>query len=174
MLLSKSYDLLRESAHQRQVLIQQARVRALQQQQQLNRNLQSSHEQPLQNGHVPGVVSGDSVGNAYRKTGPGGFGAQAPNKYSPAVNRALANYTPQQLQAMQHLRQHQQPQHQQQNQNQSLDQLQRSLQLLPALQPLPQQQNATYFARKQGGGGSSLPPHAGPKLVGQEGSNNSK
>ncbi|QFZ28750.1 putative enhancer of polycomb-like protein [Clavispora lusitaniae] len=184
MLLSKSYDLLRESAHQRQVLIQQARVRALQQQQQLNRNSQSSHEQPSQNGHVPGVVSGDSVGNAYRKTGPGGFGAQAPNKYSPAVNRALANYTPQQLQAMQHLRQqqqqqqqqqhHQQPQHQQQNQNQSSDQSQRSSQLSPASQPSPQQQNATYFARKQGGGGSSLPPHAGPKLVGQEGSNNSK
>lgn len=33
MLLSKSYDLLRESVHQRQLLIQQARMRALQQQQ---------------------------------------------------------------------------------------------------------------------------------------------
>lgn len=33
MLLSKSYDLLRESAHQRQVLMQQARLRAMQQHQ---------------------------------------------------------------------------------------------------------------------------------------------
>lgn len=46
MLLSKSYDLLRESAHQRQLLIQQARMRALQQQQQHNnRNIQAASQQ---------------------------------------------------------------------------------------------------------------------------------
>lgn len=43
MLLSKSYDLLRESVHQRQLLIQQARMRVLQQQQQHLANRNGAH-----------------------------------------------------------------------------------------------------------------------------------
>lgn len=42
MLLLKSYDLLRESVHQRQTLVQQARMRALQQQQLANKSSSNS------------------------------------------------------------------------------------------------------------------------------------
>lgn len=96
MLLSKSYDLLRESAHQRQLLMQQARMRALQQHQLNNRNhLQSLHqsspEAQSQDTAKAGAVQGAS--SIYKKNG-GTMGT--------AVAR-----TPQQLHAIQQFRKQQ-------------------------------------------------------------------
>lgn len=104
MLLSKSYDLLRESAHQRQVLIQQARMRVLQQQQ-LNRSQQNSSSSSQ--GSRPGAPSSTSANSAYRKVSSGPLAAQNSNKFG-GVNRVQQNYTPQQIQAMQQFRQLQQ------------------------------------------------------------------
>lgn len=98
MLLSKSYDLLRESAHQRQVMIQQARIRALQQHQLNNRNqLQGLHqlspEAQAQDSNKAGAGQGAS--NVYRKNGLGG-----------TMGTAVAK-TPQQLHALQQFRKQQ-------------------------------------------------------------------
>lgn len=98
MLLSKSYDLLRESAHQRQVLIQQARMRVLQQQQ-LNRSQQNSGSTQ---GRI-GAPASNSANTAYRKVQTGPLAAQNGNKFG-GVNRVQQNYTPQQIQAMQQFR----------------------------------------------------------------------
>lgn len=165
MLLSKSYDLLRESAHQRQLLIQQARVRALQQQQQQQQQqqLQKSQQQggsdaSLDANRLPGNSEASTAG-VYRKAVAGNFGT-ASTKYSgvPATGRPAASYTTEQLQAMQQLRQQQQRQQQQQQQ-------QRQQQRQP-------QQGAAYLSKKQGvPGGSSgdgrLAPSyaANPKLA---------
>lgn len=120
MLLSKSYDLLRESAHQRQVLIQQARVRALQQQQQIQRNQQQGNtDTPLDAAsRLPGNNSESGTGGVYRKPVGGNFGSPAQPKYTgvPATGRPASSYTTEQLQAMQQLRQQQQRQQQLQQQ----------------------------------------------------------
>lgn len=58
MLLSKSYDLLRESVHQRQILIQQARMRAIQQQQQLHQQQQQiANKNSVQSSHPSQLLS---------------------------------------------------------------------------------------------------------------------
>lgn len=132
MLLSKSYDLLRESAHQRQVLMQQARMRALQQQQ-LNRS------QGSQLGASARPNSAASAAN-FRRT-PQGAVSQA-NRVG--AGRVQQNYTPQQLQAMQQLRQQQQQQHQQQQQQQQNAQGSQNL------------QNSQYLAQKRAAGSSSV------------------
>jgi len=107
MLLSKSYDLLRESAHQRQVLIQQARMRALQQQQ-LSKGT-SSQVGGVQTGRIANAPSSTSANNAYRRvSGQGPLATQNGNKFTGAGNRVQQNYTPQQIQAMQQFRQLQQ------------------------------------------------------------------
>lgn len=107
MLLSKSYDLLRDSAHQRQLLIQQARMRILQKQQ-LNRGQQSSQPGSSQNSRASSSSSSASANSAYRKvSGQGPLAAQN-NKFAGAVNRVQQNYTPQQIQAMQQFRELQQ------------------------------------------------------------------
>lgn len=104
MLLSKSYDLLRESAHQRQVLIQQARMRALQQQQ-LSKGT-SSQVGGVQTGRIANAPSSTSANNAYRRvSGQGPLATQNGNKFTGAGNRVQQNYTPQQIQAMQQFRQ---------------------------------------------------------------------
>lgn len=107
MLLSKSYDLLRESAHQRQVLIQQARMRALQQQQ-LNKG-SSAQGGSGQSARVANPSSSASANSAYRRvSGQGPLASQNSNKFGGAGNRVQQNYTPQQIQAMQQFRQLQQ------------------------------------------------------------------
>lgn len=131
MLLSKSYDLLRESALQRQALIQQARKRALQQHQ-LNRAQQGANGAPVPNGTANGMRTANALasssGNAgtFRRTaGPGNYGAGSTSGSAvpgAAANRAgagrpAANYTPQQLQAMQQFRQQLQQQLQQNSAN---------------------------------------------------------
>lgn len=99
MLLSKSYDLLRESAHQRQIMIQQARMRALQQHQLNNRNQLQSQRQASPDSQGQDTSSNKSttpgVNNAYKKNGLG-----------TTVGGAVAK-TPQQLQALQQLRKQQ-------------------------------------------------------------------
>lgn len=131
MLLSKSYDLLRESAHQRQLLIQQARKRALQQHQ-LNRAQQGANGStgvgatPSSNAMRNANAAANNAINSstFRKT-PAGIGnyntTTSPTSASPTTNkkfaggnRVQANYSPQQLQAMQQFRQQQQQQQQQQ------------------------------------------------------------
>lgn len=108
MLLSKSYDLLRDSAHQRQLLIQQARMRVLQQQQ-LNRGQQNSQAGSAQSSRASSSSSSTSANSAYRKvSGQGPLAAQNNNKFAGAAGRVQQNLTPQQLQAMQQLRQSQQ------------------------------------------------------------------
>ncbi|OBA23615.1 hypothetical protein METBIDRAFT_76605 [Metschnikowia bicuspidata var. bicuspidata NRRL YB-4993] len=92
MLLSKSYDLLRESAHQRQALIQQAKIRALQQQQ-LQRRL--------------------SANSPYRKTLSQGSYTANINKVGNSAGRTQP-YTAQQLLAMQQYKQQQNQQMQSQ------------------------------------------------------------
>lgn len=160
MLLSKSYDLLRESAHQRQVLIQQARVRALQQQQQLQRSQQQSGTDSSLDAtsRLSGSTADVGSGGVYRKAVTGNFGSAAPVKYTgaPATGRPTASYTTEQLQAMQ-LRQQQQRQQQQQ--------LQQQRQLQP-------QQGAAYVPKKQvvpgesAGEGRLAPSYAAnPKLA---------
>lgn len=79
MLLSKSYDLLRENAHQRQLLIQQARMRAIQQHQLNSRNHLSSSSSGSENSQTNGQVANQhkmgtpaSGYNGYKKGGPGG------------------------------------------------------------------------------------------------------
>lgn len=107
MLLSKSYDLLRESAHQRQVLIQQARMRALQQQQ-LGKG-PNSQAGSTQSGRAANPSTSTSANSAYRRaSGQGPLATLNNNKFSSAGNRVQQNYTPQQIQAMQQFRQLQQ------------------------------------------------------------------
>lgn len=107
MLLSKSYDLLRESAHQRQVLIQQARMRALQQQQ-LNKG-STAQAGSAQSARVANSSTSASANSAYRRvSGQGPLASQNSNKFAGAGNRVQQNYTPQQIQAMQQFRQLQQ------------------------------------------------------------------
>lgn len=104
MLLSKSYDLLRESAHQRQVMIQQARMRALQQHQLSNRTqLQNLHQGSPEAQDANSKPAPGSVSNVYRKNG------------TPNMGATLAK-TPQQLQALQQFRKEQNQQQQQQQQ----------------------------------------------------------
>lgn len=125
MLLSKSYDLLRESAHQRQVLIQQARMRALQQHQLNNRNLllalqlqgSSSQGGPARGAGASGAVVGGTTPTGYRKTGPPSSYTQAGTKFAGA-NRVQPTDS-QKLQAMQQFRKQQQSQQQQQQQSQA-------------------------------------------------------
>lgn len=111
MLLSKSYDLLRESAHQRQLLMQQARMRALQQHQINNRNHlqalhQSSPEAQAQEPNKAGIPQGAS--SIYKKNGtPVGAGV------------ARTAQQTQQLHALQQLRNQQSQQQQLQAPNQA-------------------------------------------------------
>lgn len=98
MLLSKSYDLLRENAHQRQLLIQQARMRALQQHQMNNRN---------QMNHVAGGEANGQHGN--NKIGVPGYSGY--RRSGPESTVATAAKTQQQQQALQQMRK-QQNQHQ--------------------------------------------------------------
>lgn len=120
MLLSKSYDLLRESAHHRQVLIQQARIRALQQQQ-LHRS-QLSGAMAGGGASAPNGAPGQTAGSNVKGAGAGGPSAgvyrkttaYAGNKFGGVSGGgggtkygavARNNYTTQQLQAMQQMRQ---------------------------------------------------------------------
>ncbi|GEQ70587.1 hypothetical protein JCM33374_g4265 [Metschnikowia sp. JCM 33374] len=133
MLLSKSYDLLRESAHQRQVIIQQAKIRALQQQQ-LQRNQaqtpsQSSSSGSSQQGNNGssssgagirtvngGVGAGLSANNSYRKNTSQGTYVANNNKLGSSANRSQPPYTAQQISAMQQYKQQQSSQQSSQNQ----------------------------------------------------------
>lgn len=125
MLLSKSYDLLRESAHLRQVQIQQARIRALQQHQLNNRNLLLSL-QLLQGANQGGSAanrgsgispaSSGALSGAYRKTTPGNYSAAPSNKFGAGRPQPTES---QKLQAMQQFRKQQQTQQQQQQQTQA-------------------------------------------------------
>lgn len=114
MLLSKSYDLLRESAHQRQTLMQQARMRALQQHQ-LQRTLTQSSGAAM-NGSSSGgsnavqrettkTNSGLPANTTFRQAAV--QGAYQGSAYGAGVTRGTLNFTPQQLQAMQQYRQQQ-------------------------------------------------------------------
>ena len=125
MLLSKSYDLLRESAHQRQVLIQQAKIRALQQHQVQRsqpqmpiQSISSGSQQSASNG-ASSNGSGSKPANGssgvalppntlYRKTPSQGAYASSSSKLGSSVNRAHASYTAQQLLAMQQYKHHNQ------------------------------------------------------------------
>ncbi|KAM9905427.1 hypothetical protein OXX69_007178, partial [Metschnikowia pulcherrima] len=125
MLLSKSYDLLRESAHQRQVLIQQAKIRALQQHQVQRsqpqmpiQSISSGSQQSASNG-ASSNGSGSKPANGssgvalppntlYRKTPSQGAYASSSSKLGSSVTRAHASYTAQQLSAMQQYKHHNQ------------------------------------------------------------------
>lgn len=129
MLLSKSYDLLRESAHQRQVLIQQAKIRALQQHQ-LQRNQPTGQTLAAANGSQQsgsngasssgsgiravngGSGAGLSANSPYRKTPSQSAYVANNNKLGSGVNRAQTSLTAQQLLAMQQYKQQQSQQSQ--------------------------------------------------------------
>lgn len=109
MLLSKSYDLLRESSHQRLVLLQQARMRVMQQ---LNRNLQGLQGSGLANSGLARAQLGAS-GSQVRKDLPQSKGMMVPKSTTSTTGSAasrLQQLTPQQLQTMQHYRKQQQAQ----------------------------------------------------------------